>query len=162
MPHAKYILRDLSRSRCQAAVFILCVVLAIVTLVAVNGFSGSVTTALMQDARTLHAADIIVQSRQAISPGLDNASQDGTRGKDSKLPYIRVLLGGPSGRRQRNAAVEHKGGLGRVSALRALRIGIRKAICRHAHRPERLSSNGSFWKGWGCASVINWISVGPD
>ncbi len=73
MPYAKYILRDLSRSRSQAAVFILCVVLAIVTLVAVNGFSGSVTTALMQDARTLHAADIIVQSRQAISTGLDSA-----------------------------------------------------------------------------------------
>jgi putative ABC transport system permease protein len=73
MPHAKYILRDLSRSRSQAAVFVLCVVLAIVTLVAVNGFSGSVTDALMQDARTLHAADIIVQSRQAISAGLNNA-----------------------------------------------------------------------------------------
>jgi putative ABC transport system permease protein len=72
MPYAKYILRDLSRSRSQAAVFVLCVVLAIVTLVAVNGFSGSVTNALMQDARTLHAADIIVQSRQAISTGLDS------------------------------------------------------------------------------------------
>jgi putative ABC transport system permease protein len=73
MPYGKYILRDLSRSRSQAVVFILCVVLAIVSLVAVNGFSGSVTTALMKDSRTLHAGDIIVQSRQPISAGLQDA-----------------------------------------------------------------------------------------
>ena len=78
MPYGKYILRDLSRTRSQAVVFILCVVLAIVTLVAVNGFSGSVTTALMQDARTLHAGDIIVQSRQPISKGLQDVI-DGLR-----------------------------------------------------------------------------------
>jgi putative ABC transport system permease protein len=80
-PYGKYILRDLSRSRSQAAVFILCVVLAIVTLVAVNGFSGSVTAALMHDARALHAADIIIQSRQPISPllnsTLDRMKQEG-------------------------------------------------------------------------------------
>ena len=72
MLHSKYILRDLVHSRSQAVVFILCVVLAIITLVAVNGFSGSVTATLMQDARALHAADVIIQSRQPISSDLQN------------------------------------------------------------------------------------------
>ena len=67
MHSLKFILRDLYRSRNQAAIFVLCVVLSIVTLVAVNGFSRSVNDSLWKDARALHAGDIIIQSRQDFS-----------------------------------------------------------------------------------------------
>ncbi|MEN8751201.1 MAG: ABC transporter permease, partial [Desulfobacterales bacterium] len=70
MSKLKFILRDVNRTRSQAIVFALCVSLAMVTLVAVNGFSDSVSTTLLNDARALSAADIIVRSRQELSPGL--------------------------------------------------------------------------------------------
>ena len=70
MSKLKFILRDINRTRSQAIVFALCVSLAMVTLVAVNGFSDSVNTTLLNDARALNAADIIVRSRQPLSPGL--------------------------------------------------------------------------------------------
>ena len=85
MRYSKYIFRDLSRSRSQAVVFVLCVVLAIVTLVAVNGFSGSVTSALMKDARTLHVGDIIVQSRLPLSKGLQDTIEKLKH--DGKIQY---------------------------------------------------------------------------
>ena len=82
MHSLKFILRDLYRSRNQAAIFVLCVVLSIVTLVAVNGFSRSVNDSLWKDARALHAGDIIIQSRQDFSgPLLDTVAalkQDGS------------------------------------------------------------------------------------
>ncbi|MGB8426450.1 MAG: FtsX-like permease family protein, partial [Desulfobacterales bacterium] len=67
MPKLKFILRDLNRNRGQAMMFLLCVALAFVTLVAVNGFSESIDTALSKDAQALQAADIIVRSRQELS-----------------------------------------------------------------------------------------------
>jgi putative ABC transport system permease protein len=70
MSKLKFILRDVNRTRSQAIVFALCVSIALVTLVAVNGFSDSVNTTLTNDARELSAADIIVRSRQELSPGL--------------------------------------------------------------------------------------------
>ena len=51
----------------------LCVALSIVTLISLNGFSASVNISLLNDAKTLHAADIIIQSYQEISPGTVNA-----------------------------------------------------------------------------------------
>ena len=70
MSNLKFILRDVNRTRSQAIVFALCVSIAMVTLVAVNGFSESVNATLVNDARALSAADIIVRSRQELSPGL--------------------------------------------------------------------------------------------
>jgi len=52
---------------------VLCVALSIVTLISLNGFSASVNTSLLNDAKSLHAADIIIQSYQEISPGTVNA-----------------------------------------------------------------------------------------
>ena len=46
----------------------LCVALSIVTLISLNGFSASVHTSLLNDAKTLHAADIIIRSYHEISP----------------------------------------------------------------------------------------------
>ena len=69
----RFIIRQIDRSRRQAVVFVLCVALSIVTLISLNGFSDSVNTSLLNDAKTLHAADIIVRSYQEISPATVNA-----------------------------------------------------------------------------------------
>ncbi|MBN2428093.1 MAG: ABC transporter permease [Deltaproteobacteria bacterium] len=63
MPDFRYIRRQISRSRHQSLVFILCVALSMVTLVSLGSFSRSVHSSLLRDARTLHAADIIIRSR---------------------------------------------------------------------------------------------------
>ncbi|NLC71825.1 MAG: FtsX-like permease family protein [Desulfuromonadaceae bacterium] len=51
----------------QAAIFILCVALSMVTLVTLGSFSRSVHSSLQRDARTLHAADIIIRARSPFS-----------------------------------------------------------------------------------------------
>lgn len=67
--HPRFIVRQIVRSRRQALVLVLCVALSIVTLISLNGFSASVNTSLLNDAKTLNAADIIVRSYQEISTG---------------------------------------------------------------------------------------------
>ncbi len=70
--NTQFIIRQIARSRRQAVVLVLCVALSIVTLISLNGFSASVNTAMLQDAKTLHAADIVIQSYYEISPGTVN------------------------------------------------------------------------------------------
>ena len=65
--NTQFIIRQIVRSRRQAVVFVLCVALSIVTLISLNGFSASVNTSLLNDAKTLHAADIVIQSYQGLS-----------------------------------------------------------------------------------------------
>ena len=65
--HPQFIIRQITRSRRQAVVLVLCVALSIVTLISLNGFSASVHTSLLKDAKTLQAADIIIRSYQEIS-----------------------------------------------------------------------------------------------
>jgi len=80
--HRHFIIRQITRSRKQAVVFVMCVALSIVTLIALNGFSTSVHTSLLKDARRLHAADIIIRSNYDLAPALTNLvgqlEQDGT------------------------------------------------------------------------------------
>jgi putative ABC transport system permease protein len=71
--HPQFIIRQIIRSRRQAVVFVLCVGLSIVTLISLNGFSDSVNSSLLNDAKTLHAADIIIRSYQELSPATVNA-----------------------------------------------------------------------------------------
>jgi putative ABC transport system permease protein len=66
--NTRFIIRQIVRSRRQAVVLVLCVALSIVTLISLNGFSASVHTSLLKDAKTLHAADIIIRSYHEISP----------------------------------------------------------------------------------------------
>ncbi|HHP7233494.1 MAG TPA: ABC transporter permease [Desulfobacterales bacterium] len=73
MRTVKRLYREVSHSWQQAAVFFLCVVLSVVTLASVNGFASGVAAVLAQDARALHAGDIIVQSRQPFSDALERA-----------------------------------------------------------------------------------------
>lgn len=70
MLHKPFIGRQISQSRKQSAVFVLCVALSIVTLVSLNGFSRSVNDSLLADARSLNAADIIIHSHYELSPPL--------------------------------------------------------------------------------------------
>ena len=66
--NTRFIIRQIARSRRQALVFVLCVTLSIVTLISLNGFSASVNSSMLDDAKTLHAADIIVQSYFDLNP----------------------------------------------------------------------------------------------
>ncbi len=60
--HRGFVVRQLTTARKQSIVFVLCVALALISLVALRGFGESVNRALLRDAKVLHAADIIVGS----------------------------------------------------------------------------------------------------
>ncbi len=68
-----FIIRQIARSRRQAIVFVLCVALSIVTLISLNGFSASVNTSMLNDAKTLHAADIVIHSHFDLSAAVINS-----------------------------------------------------------------------------------------
>jgi len=69
----RFIIRQIARSRRQAIVFVLCVVLSIVTLISLNGFSASVNQSMLNDAQTLQAADIVIHSYFDLSATLMNS-----------------------------------------------------------------------------------------
>lgn len=73
MLHKSFIRRQLTRSRQQTVVFVLCVVLSMVTLIALDSFSRSVNESMLMDARTLHGGDIIIHSHYDFSVPLDDA-----------------------------------------------------------------------------------------
>ncbi len=73
MLHRSFIRRQITRSGRQALVFVMCVTLSIVTLIALNGFGSSVNDAVLRDAKSLHGGDIIIHSHQPLSPGLSSA-----------------------------------------------------------------------------------------
>lgn len=68
--HPTLIRRQLTSTGKQSIVLILCVTLSMVTLVALRGFGDSVNRALLRDARSLQAADVIVDSNFPISTNL--------------------------------------------------------------------------------------------
>ncbi|MGE0084260.1 MAG: ABC transporter permease [Desulfococcaceae bacterium] len=70
MLHKRFVFRELAASPSQYTVFVLCVMLSLVTLTALNGFSQSIRNSLLRDARTLQGADIILRSHFPFSPGL--------------------------------------------------------------------------------------------
>ncbi len=73
MFHCAFLFRQIRRSGKQAGVFVLCVMLSMVSLIALNGFSSSVNQSLMRDARQLNAGDIIIRSHYPFSPGITGA-----------------------------------------------------------------------------------------
>ena len=80
--HFTFIRRQLASTRSQSLVFLLCVALSMVTLVALTGFGDSVDRALTRDARALIGADIVVQSNFAFDPAVDAAvAQIAVRGE---------------------------------------------------------------------------------
>lgn len=67
------IIRQVRRAVKQAILFVLCVALSLTTLTAFSGFSKSVGRQLLDDARSLHAGDIIISSYDPISAPLNRA-----------------------------------------------------------------------------------------
>jgi len=70
MFNPRLIRRQILGSRHQSIVFVLCVLLSMLTLVSLSGFSRSVRSSSLRDARELHAADIIIHSHTPFSSGL--------------------------------------------------------------------------------------------
>lgn len=96
MLNFKFIFRQLLYSRVQALIFVACVILSIVTLVAINGFSISVNRALFNDARTLHGGDIIIRSSKEFAAplieGIDRLEKEG-RLKSSRVYEFYSMVG---------------------------------------------------------------------
>lgn len=65
-----FIRRQLTTTRQQSLIFILCVALSIVTLVGLNSLGESINRALLRDARELLACDIVIDSRYEFSSPL--------------------------------------------------------------------------------------------
>ncbi len=66
--HRQFVYRQLLSTRQQGGILILCVALAVVTHVTIGSLRRSVQTALLNDTKQLHAADIIVGSNAAFAP----------------------------------------------------------------------------------------------
>jgi len=73
MLKTRYILREIRDSGWQGVLFVLCVALGLITLVAVWGFSDSVNASLRQDARQLQAADAVASSHYEFPPNAQAA-----------------------------------------------------------------------------------------
>ncbi|MDW7773567.1 MAG: FtsX-like permease family protein [Desulfobulbaceae bacterium] len=76
MLHFRFILRQIRGSGKQAVIFILCVALSLLILTSLGGFSRSVRSSMLKDARQLHAADIIIHSHQPYSRPLVQALEE--------------------------------------------------------------------------------------
>ncbi len=76
MIHLNFIRRQLTTARQQSLIFVLCVALAIVTLVGLNSFGSSVNRTLLNDAQELLAADAVVDSSYPFAEPLTNTLAD--------------------------------------------------------------------------------------
>ena len=68
--NVRFLIREMWHSRSQAVVFVLCVALSLVSIVAINSFRRDVQQSITRDARGLHGGDIIVHSHYDFSPTL--------------------------------------------------------------------------------------------
>lgn len=66
----RFLFREMLHSRSQAAVFVLCVALSLVSIVAINSLRRDVRMSIVSDARSLHGGDVIVHSHYDLSPPL--------------------------------------------------------------------------------------------
>lgn len=66
----RFLLREIQHSKSQAVVFVLCVILSLVSIVAINSFRRDVRQSIVSDARGLHGGDIIVHSHYEFSQPL--------------------------------------------------------------------------------------------
>lgn len=92
MIHWRLVRRQLTTAKRHSVVFVLCVALALVTLVGLNSFGDSVNQALLADARKLQAADVIVDSSQPISEPLTAEIQNLVDRGDVQHTSVRRLF----------------------------------------------------------------------
>ena len=89
--HPTFIRRQLTATRNQSAIFVLCVALSMVTLVALRGFGDSVDRALTRDSRALIAGDVRLTSGYPFAPEVTTAVQsvveDGRLGVEAARTY---------------------------------------------------------------------------
>ena len=76
MLHLRFITRQIRSHSKQALIFVFCVALSLLILVSLGGFSSSVRSSMLKDARQLHAADIIIHTHYPLSPGLNSAIEN--------------------------------------------------------------------------------------
>lgn len=60
--HPGFIRRQLTANRRQALLFVLCVALSLISLVALHGFGESINQALLRDAKVINGGDLIVEA----------------------------------------------------------------------------------------------------
>lgn len=68
--NVRFLIREILHSRIQGAIFVLCVALSLVSIVAINSFRRDVRESIVNDARSLHGGDIIIHSHYPFSPAL--------------------------------------------------------------------------------------------
>lgn len=68
----RFLFREIIHSRSQALVFIFCVMLSLVSIVAVNSFRRDVNESIIHDARQLHGGDVIIHSHHSFSAPLND------------------------------------------------------------------------------------------
>ncbi len=66
----RFMFREIVHSRSQALIFIFCVMLSLISIVAINSFRRDVRQAILSDAKALHGADIVVHSHHDFSSPL--------------------------------------------------------------------------------------------
>ncbi|MGW8194239.1 MAG: ABC transporter permease [Desulforhopalus sp.] len=69
--NGRFLMREMVHGRSQVVVFILCVALSLISIVAINSFRRDVRQSVVSDARGLHGGDIIVHSHYPFSPSLE-------------------------------------------------------------------------------------------
>ena len=92
MIHWAVIHRQLTTAKQHSAIFVLCVALALVTLVGLNSFGQSVNRALLADARKLQAADVIISSRQPASQALAESIQQLVKTTSAEQTLVRQFF----------------------------------------------------------------------
>lgn len=84
----RFLFREMMHSRGQALIFVLCVALSLVSIVAVGSFRREVRAAIAVDARSLHGGDIIIRSQAEFSPAL--AEELAVLQRDKGLTVVRT------------------------------------------------------------------------
>jgi len=67
----RFIVSEIVHSRGQGFIFVVCVALSLVSLVAINSFRRDVNQSLISDARNLHGGDVIVTSHHPFTPAIE-------------------------------------------------------------------------------------------
>ncbi len=73
MTNGRFLLRELLHSRKQAAIYILCMALSLVSLVVVNSFRRDIDRSVSGDAKALHGGDIIIHSHYELSSEIQHS-----------------------------------------------------------------------------------------
>ncbi|MCP4339916.1 MAG: FtsX-like permease family protein [Desulfobulbaceae bacterium] len=67
----RFLKREIWHSKSQAAVFVLCVALSLISIVAINSFRRDVQQSIVSDARGLHGGDVMIHSHYELSQALE-------------------------------------------------------------------------------------------